>query len=66
MPESDQIKIHMYPPGFDLASDRWAAVPLDVLTISGKAIACLECGSVVAPDLMSVHERWHARDGKVT
>jgi hypothetical protein len=55
--EPAQIKIHMLPPGFDLAGGRWAAVPLDVLAISGKVLACLNCGSVVAPDLMDVHER---------
>lgn len=57
----DAVKIHMYPPGWDAMGGPWLAVPLDDITISGKVVACAECGSVVVPHLMDVHERHHSR-----
>jgi hypothetical protein len=59
---SGPIKIHIYPHGWDLMGGPWLAVPLKDLTISGKVIACLDCGSVVVPDLMDVHKRRHDRE----
>ena len=61
MPESRPIKLHMFPPGWDVMDDHWFAVPFDVLQISGKVAACVECGAVVPFDLMSTHEQFHSR-----
>lgn len=62
MPESNAIKIHMYPPGWDLMGGPWMAVPLPDIAISGKVIACVVCGSVVVPEFMDVHQRRHERE----
>lgn len=51
------IILHFFPNGWDLMGGQWVAVPLADLTVVGKVIACLNCGSVVLPKLMDPHEK---------
>lgn len=57
MPEGHPVKIHMFPPGWDLMGGQWVAVPVGDLSLSGKVTVCLECGSVVVPQFMDVHAK---------
>jgi hypothetical protein len=51
------IRFHTLPPAWDLMGGQWVALPQADLTLNGKAVACMECGSVVVSTLMDAHEK---------
>lgn len=59
---SGPIKIHMLPGSAQPMGDvPFVSVPLSDIAIEGLVIVCVECGSVVMPQLMDVHQKHHAR-----